>query len=221
MLSPISFLPPSRFLTPFIQDIWNACSFTAYATLELHAMIVLFEAPFITRALAALSLVRRRTCRVCEHPNGPVRELQRPDGTCDRGFRAPQRGHRGVVRSFLIRPHLIRSSRLLERRSTTTTSLMAARGCPPRAGPKYWKNNAIERNGRRSLCSKALTMSENREFWYHVVSSVCWNAFGKERILYMPFFYDVVLSACYGSWLVGAPSTFRPVPHVFRRFQNP
>ncbi|KAI0301455.1 GPI biosynthesis protein family Pig-F-domain-containing protein [Russula brevipes] len=33
---------------PYIRrDIWNACGFTAYATLALHAVIVLFGAPFI------------------------------------------------------------------------------------------------------------------------------------------------------------------------------
>ncbi len=29
-----------------VQDIWNACVFTAYATLALHVVIVLFGAPF-------------------------------------------------------------------------------------------------------------------------------------------------------------------------------
>ncbi|KAI0280732.1 GPI biosynthesis protein family Pig-F-domain-containing protein [Russula brevipes] len=33
---------------PYIRrDIWNSCGFTAYATLALHAVIVLFGAPFI------------------------------------------------------------------------------------------------------------------------------------------------------------------------------
>ena len=41
----ILFLPPG--FKPLLQDIWNACIFTAYATLALHVVIILFGAPFI------------------------------------------------------------------------------------------------------------------------------------------------------------------------------
>jgi len=39
------FLAPISLLLP--QDIWNACIFTAYATLALHAVIIVFGAPFV------------------------------------------------------------------------------------------------------------------------------------------------------------------------------
>jgi hypothetical protein len=38
------FLP---FSYPLLQDIWNACIFTAYAALALHVVVILFGAPFI------------------------------------------------------------------------------------------------------------------------------------------------------------------------------
>ena len=41
----MSFFPTASL--PLLQDIWNACVFTAYATLALHAVIILFGAPFI------------------------------------------------------------------------------------------------------------------------------------------------------------------------------
>jgi hypothetical protein len=41
----VAFLP-SVFL-PLLQDIWNACILTAYATLALHVVVILFGAPFI------------------------------------------------------------------------------------------------------------------------------------------------------------------------------
>ena len=45
---------------PHLQDIWNACVFTAYATLALHVVIVLFGAPFFQCVFLPLSHSRPR-----------------------------------------------------------------------------------------------------------------------------------------------------------------
>jgi len=47
----------THFLTHCIQDIWNACIFTAYAALALHVVIVLFGAPFIECVIVYASAV--------------------------------------------------------------------------------------------------------------------------------------------------------------------
>lgn len=59
---PLTLVPLLYLLSPHphLQDIWNACVFTAYATLALHVVIVLFGAPFIQCVFLLLSHSRPR-----------------------------------------------------------------------------------------------------------------------------------------------------------------
>ena len=50
---------------PHLQDIWNACVFTAYATLVLHIVIILFGAPFFQCVFLPLSHSRPRIDGLC------------------------------------------------------------------------------------------------------------------------------------------------------------